>query len=222
MSEAEKQKRKNEVFRRINSRSLARWIENLGHTESIYQLIDEVNDENINLKNFNNIPCITYIDKDNESIRTSNLDGHKFLLMDFRSEEEFKTFRIRGSMNFPSRFINQDRFPSEIYAYKNRPGKWIVVYGGEDKHVEPMADLLVRKGIENVMMLTGGIPKFYLQQRELIEGDPDEDFLINLDPEMISRSGYESVYQAKSSGVKSPPQAFSVSTAKVFFLYGFY
>ena len=213
MSEAEKTRRRNEVFRRINGRSLARWIEASGPEESIYNL-GKTNNENENTTNLPNttlnvkqfsqqngdIYCTQSI-KTSENFlpKTGSVFGHPtsnvlgvesssqslynaqknstFILFDLRSPNEYCEFRIRDSLSFHSRLINQDKFPSEIYGFKNRKDKWIIVYDEDDKHSEPWADLLVRKGFQNIMMLTGGIAKFCVRFPEMVEGTVPFEFL---------------------------------------------
>ena len=156
MTEAEKTKRRNEVFRRINARSLAKWIEASGPEESIYNLAKE-NDENLNIVNLpNQQSSIKQFSQQNgdiystQSIKTSdnfmknkrgnvlnepmsNIMGVEsssqslynaqknasFILFDLRVPGEYCEFRIRDSISFQSRLINQDKFPSEIYGFKN-------------------------------------------------------------------------------------------------------
>ena len=199
MSEAEKQKRKNEIFKRINSRSLARWIKDSGPSELIYDLIDEVNDENCFQGNTRNGPVMSTISGNIENLKNKgdvydSKKDEKFLLLDLRTTEKYETFRIKESVSFPGRLINQDKYPSDLYSFKNRPNKWIVIYGDDDKIIEPIGDLLVKKGIENIIMLTGGIGKFCLKHEDLIEGKVPQDFLDKIDPEILclSESGISS------------------------------
>ena len=213
MSEAEKTKRRNEVFRRINARSLARWIEASGPEESIYNLgkANNENENNMNTPNHLNVKQFSQQNGDiysTQSIKTSenfmnnqtgsvfgqptsNILGIEsssqslynaqknstFILFDLRNSNEYCEFRIRDSISFHSRLINQDKFPSEIYGFKNRKDIWIIVYDEDDKHSEPWADLLVRKGFQNIMMLTGGIAKFCVRFPEMVEGSIPFEFL---------------------------------------------
>lgn len=61
-----------------------------------------------------------------------------------------------------------------------------MIYTHDDKTSEPIADLLVRKGFQNVAILTGGISKVYLKEPELIEGEIPNDFVGQIDPDLIS------------------------------------
>lgn len=66
--------------------------------------------------------------------------------------------------------FNQDKIPSEIFYYKNKLNKHIIVYQFEDKEAIPNAELLVLKGFKNIVLLTGGIKKFTALFPDLIEG----------------------------------------------------
>jgi rhodanese-related sulfurtransferase len=250
MSEAEKMKRRNEVFRRINCRSLARWINLSGPDESIYNL-GKTNDENMdttnvpgaqaNVKQFSqyggdiytsqsvqtsdnfmpkpssNImgaPTNTILGMESSSKSLYNAQKNAtFILFDLRQPSEYCEFRIRDSISFHSRLINQDKFPSEIYAFKNRPNKWIVVYDVDDKYSEPWADLLVKKGFQNVMMLTGGIAKFCTRFPDLVEGVVPSEFLFEAEKEYPIRETENSV-QNSTKKVSKSKNTFSVSTMK--------
>ena len=199
MSEAEKQKRKKEIFKRINTRSLARWIESAGPSESIYDLVDEVNDENCfkgNVINPNQSGAMSIFGGEGSPSKKLIYDSQqesKFLLLDLRTQTDYNQFHIKESVNFPSRLINQDRYPSDLYKFKNKPNKWIVIYGDDDRIIEPIADQLVRKGIDNMMMLTGGIGRFSVRFPDFIVGDIPEGFLESLDPEVLGKEYAESI-----------------------------
>lgn len=209
MSEAEKQKRKKEIFKRINTRSLARWIESAGPSESIYDLVDEVNDENCFQGNFkapSTGGAMSMFGGDSSPSKNIIYDSQqesKFLLLDLRSAEDYDQFHIKESMNFPARLINQDRFPSDLYKYKNKPNKWIVIYGDDDRIIEPIADQLIRKGIDNMMMLTGGIGRFSVRFPEFIIGEIPEGFLESLNPDILGREYAESILAQSRSNIGS-------------------
>ena len=57
--------------------------------------------------------------------------------------------------------LNQDRISPELYHFKNREGKIIVVYDEEDGKVAgAVANTMVQKGFENVHLLSGGMKRF--------------------------------------------------------------
>jgi hypothetical protein len=217
MSEAEKQKRGKEIFKRINTRSLARWIESAGPSESIYDLVDEVNDENCFTGNVNSVSsggAMSIFGGDSSPSKNVIYDSQqesKYLLLDLRPEQDYQHFSIKESINFPSRLINQDRFPSDLYKFKNKPNKWIVIYGDDDRVIEPIADQLVRKGIDNIMMLTGGIGRFAVRFPHFIIGEVPEGFLESLDPQILGKDYAESILAESKSRIGS---TLSINTGK--------
>lgn len=246
MSEAEKAKRRNEVFRRINCGTLARWVAPAeAHAKNASS--EPVNDENQNVQNLpSEAPQMKQFSQHDgdiycsQSIQTSdhfhpsesvlgpsqsNILGMEssskslfdvqrestFIIFDLRSPDEYQEFRIRDAVSFHSRLINQDKFPSEIYAFKNRPDKWIVVYDVDDRFSEPWADLLVKKGFSNVMMLTGGIARFYVRFPHLVEGDIPAEFIEMAEQEHPIRMRHS---RAKPSRALPGKSTLSVSTSK--------
>lgn len=47
-------------------------------------------------------------------------------------------------------------FSSEIYRYKNRPDRMIIIYDDDERIAAPAGKLFVERGVENVYVLTGG------------------------------------------------------------------
>lgn len=99
-----------------------------------------------------------------------------FLLLDIRSEEEFNMGHIRMAVHYPHTQLHHatNYFTSEIYRYKNRPDRMIVLYGEDDKSAAAAATLFVEKGVENVFVLTGGLTKFVVKFEEYVQGDVPE------------------------------------------------
>jgi len=47
-------------------------------------------------------------------------------------------------------------FSPEIYRYKNRPDRMIIIYDDDERLAAPAGKLFVEKGVENVYIITGG------------------------------------------------------------------
>lgn len=90
--------------------------------------------------------------------------GTEFVLVDVRSPDDFETVRIWGAVNFTSVEMSRDQYPKEMYAFKSRPGRLVILYtdslNGNEKRAEKMATELENKGWENVCVLTGGLVTF--------------------------------------------------------------
>lgn len=109
MSEAEINKRKREIFKRVNVRALKQWLQEDQDSESIYDLIG--NDENVNIEN---LPRGVGANGGKKGLDKAD-DFGKYLLLDLRSKDEYLKFHIREAISFPHFLINQDRYIPEIY-----------------------------------------------------------------------------------------------------------
>merc|ERR1712146_811008 len=61
-------------------------------------------------------------------------------------------------------------FSTEIYRYKNRPDRMIIIYDDDERIAAPAGKLFVERGVENVYVLTGGLRKFCEKHEEFVHG----------------------------------------------------
>lgn len=87
-------------------------------------------------------------------------DETTFLLLDLRDPEEYDQWRIKDSVSFPVQKVMQDKMIPELYRFKNKKDKLIIVYMGDERKGTQVANLLAEKGYENVFLLSGGIEQF--------------------------------------------------------------
>jgi len=82
-----------------------------------------------------------------------------YLLLDVRSEEAFERKHVRTSECYPlSRLSRALNFESKsMFAYRNRPGKIVVVYDDDEMAASKAATTLAQRGYDNVFMLSGGL-----------------------------------------------------------------
>lgn len=73
-------------------------------------------------------------------------------------------------MNFPGTHIKRDKYLPQLYQYKNREGKIIVVYHYDEKPGIEYVGQLVEKGYDNLFLLNGGIEGFGQEVQEGLEG----------------------------------------------------
>jgi centrosomal protein CEP41 len=82
-----------------------------------------------------------------------------YLLLDLRTKDEYDQSHIITALNYPtamlSRSVNNET--PELLAYKNQPGKIIVVYDDEERIAPRAAQTLVQRGYDNLFMLSGGM-----------------------------------------------------------------
>jgi centrosomal protein CEP41 len=58
----------------------------------------------------------------------------------------------------------------ELYRFKNREGKLIIVYMNDERKGCAIANLMAEKGFENVFLLSGGIEQFNEEFHDMVEG----------------------------------------------------
>lgn len=97
-------------------------------------------------------------------------DQTSFLLLDLRDPDEYDFWRIKESINYPAANIGRDKMIPELYRFKNKPDKLIIVYMGDERKGCLAANLLVEKGYENTYLLSGGIEQFNEDFHHLVEG----------------------------------------------------
>lgn len=82
-----------------------------------------------------------------------------YLLLDIRDRDEYNQCHIISALSYPiamlSRSVNNET--QEMLAYKNQPGKIIVVYDDDEKLAPRAASTLVQRGYDNLFMLSGGL-----------------------------------------------------------------
>lgn len=93
-----------------------------------------------------------------------------FLLIDLREPEEYEQFHIREALNYPGTHIKRDKFLPQLYAYKNKESKIIVVYHFDEKRGIEYVNQMHEKGFDNLYLLNGGIEGFAQELQEGLEG----------------------------------------------------
>jgi centrosomal protein CEP41 len=57
----------------------------------------------------------------------------KFLLLDLRDPEEYTLYRIKEALNYPAPNIARDKTIPELFRFKNKNDKLIIVYMGDER-----------------------------------------------------------------------------------------
>jgi len=60
-------------------------------------------------------------------------DQTSFLLLDLRDPEDYDYWRIKESLNFPVAKIAQDKMIPELFRFKNKSDKLIIVYMNDER-----------------------------------------------------------------------------------------
>lgn len=82
-----------------------------------------------------------------------------YLLLDMRDKDEYDRCSIISALSYPtamlSRSVNNET--KEMLAYKNQPGKIIIVYDDDERLCPKAATTLVQRGYDNLFLLSGGM-----------------------------------------------------------------
>ena len=97
-------------------------------------------------------------------------DNTTFLLLDLREPDDYDMWRVKEAINFPAANIARDKIIPELYRFKNKSEKLIIVYMGDERKGCQAANLFVEKGYDNVFLLSGGIEQFNEEFHHLVEG----------------------------------------------------
>ena len=79
------------------------------------------------------------------------------MLLDLRDPDEYDLYRIKEALNYPAANIARDKVIPELYRFKNKSDKLIIVYMGDERKGCQAANLFVEKGYENLFLLSGGV-----------------------------------------------------------------
>ena len=60
-------------------------------------------------------------------------DETSFLLLDLRDPEEYDFWRIKEAINYPAANIARDKMIPELFRFKNKTNKLIIVYMADER-----------------------------------------------------------------------------------------
>lgn len=111
-------------------------------------------------------PCVVHGEA------AQDMDEALYLLLDLRDEIESDACHISTAIAYPHTQLTHSTnyFSSEIYRYKNRPDRMIIIYDDDERIAAPAGKLFVERGVENVYVLTGGLRKFCEKHEEFVTG----------------------------------------------------
>lgn len=104
-----------------------------------------------------------------------------YLIVDLRDKAEYTAWHIKESYSLPMMLINQDKTIPEVHRFKNKEGKRIIAYVGDERNGILAAKAMVERGYDNTYLLTGGIEKFIEDYPSLIIGNNIPE-LVNQEP----------------------------------------
>jgi rhodanese-related sulfurtransferase len=95
------------------------------------------------------------------------------LLLDLREKSEYDEFHIQGALNYPACMMSRSmyQFTPEILHFKNKEGKLMVLYDVGEKLSAAVGTNWYEKGIENFVVLSGGLAALARSHPHLTAGD---------------------------------------------------
>ena len=57
-----------------------------------------------------------------------------FLLLDMRDKADYTQWHIKEAYSFPLMLLNQDKTIPELFRFKNKEGKMIIVYTNDERN----------------------------------------------------------------------------------------
>jgi centrosomal protein CEP41 len=177
-------KRKFENFKRIKGSTMEKLLreQTSMNAESIYALGSDGGPEEAKdipdmesvyslATNISQVSAVTY---NTEQLGITS--DTSYILLDLREEDEYEKFHIKESINFPAPNISRDKIIPELYRFRNKEDKLIVVYMRDERSGSSAAKTFYEKGYDNIYLLSGGIEDFMMAYPELIIGTELPDF----------------------------------------------
>lgn len=180
--------KKDEYFKRIKGSQLVELIEDEDvEEETVYGLVGQ--QETTTEVG----PCVVHGEA------AQDMDEALYLLLDLRDEVEYEQCHIATAISYPHTQLTHSTnyFSAEIYRYKNRPDRMIIICDDDERIAAPAGKLFVERGVENVYVLTGGMRKFCEKHEEFVTGIPPQY------PESTPPATAKS--RVKTSGSTRPP-----------------
>ncbi|GET92367.1 hypothetical protein, conserved [Leishmania tarentolae] len=97
-----------------------------------------------------------------------------YLLLDCREVEHYEACHIKTALHYPKIKLHHSTNPflPDMYAYKNKESKCVVLYDLEEEAVLSVANTMVQKGIDNVAIIAGGLREFAQDYANFLTGPP--------------------------------------------------
>eukprot|EP01116_Phalansterium_solitarium_P016179 TRINITY_DN3702_c0_g1_i1.p1 TRINITY_DN3702_c0_g1~~TRINITY_DN3702_c0_g1_i1.p1 ORF type:complete len:290 (-),score=69.52 TRINITY_DN3702_c0_g1_i1:340-1209(-) len=146
---------KNEIFKRIRTKRLAEYIE----AEGGWEVEATLSPQDPDLRPPPTASEALNPRDDGPKPNAPRRHDYSYLLLDLRDKEDFDKCRIRGALHYPLSMLSRstNEFLPEMYSYKNKENKLIVVYDVDESIAQKAATTLIQKGIDNIYLLSGGL-----------------------------------------------------------------
>jgi centrosomal protein CEP41 len=150
---------------------------------------------------------------------TENGEGKStvdYLLLDCREVEQYNACHIKTALHYPKLKLHHATSPflPEMYAFKNKENKMIVLYDLEEEAVAQLANVIFQKGVDNVCIIAGGLREFAQDYETLLTG-PSPVPIVPRDTRMKRRADEATLARSEArSTVSHKPKSLSSSLAR--------
>jgi rhodanese-related sulfurtransferase len=153
-------KRRGEVFYRIGKRSLI----------ELYQEYEDDHHESfsgsaLSPSSDGGPRIITYEEQETPKYEKP------YLILDVRDALDYNKGHLLQSRSYPYTMMRRDYTHPELFNFKNKDERLIIMYCDDERISEEAAFLLVQRGCDNVYLLTGGLFEFASTYRSYVEGE---------------------------------------------------
>ena len=151
----------------------------------------------------------------------------EYLILDVREREEYEACHILGALHYPPTKLTHATNPytTEILQFKNKENKVIVLYDLEEEIVvgRRVGNIFFEKGVDNVVIISGGLREFVQSFSQLIVGQSPVP-IVPKNMRVATRGGTSTMGsvrggsdaggRAMSSATSHKPKSLSSSLAK--------
>ncbi|KPI85927.1 hypothetical protein ABL78_5011 [Leptomonas seymouri] len=139
-----------------------------------------------------------------------------YLLVDCRDLEHYDTCHIKNALHYVKVRLHHATSPflPEMYTFKNKENKMIVLYDLEEEVVASIANTMFQKGIDNVSIIAGGLREFAQDYEEMLTG-PSPVPIVPRDMRMKRRADEATLARSEARSTMShKPKGLSSSLAR--------
>ncbi|XP_065656891.1 centrosomal protein of 41 kDa B isoform X2 [Hydra vulgaris] len=136
------------------------------HRSTLHNVVRGIGEVELHAKNCN---AVLNAISPQENVKEKNVGNYDptapdpsclpFLLLDIRDEDSYNACHIIGALNYPSTMLTRsvNYLTKDLFNFKNKPGKIVIVYDDDEKLAPNVATVLVQREMDNVIMLSGGM-----------------------------------------------------------------
>ena len=207
-------RKRNELFNRMKTSELAELLsERVCGQETIYALEESV--ETLNLNEVQNeSPRTPRSATYDASATPPPSEGEtSFLLLDLRQVEDFEKCHVLGASSYPTAMLSRsvNCFTPEIYSFRNKPNRKIILYDLDEKLTAHYANVFIERGIENIWVVNGGLREFAYHFPGMLQGE-DAMSIIHIATHFHETDLMPSPANRTNSQMTSPTETESVYT----------